>query len=150
MERIHIIPEPSIKDDQHLREMKQVCRELRDLESRDGLIIEEQHYLDERLKDLQEQEKILKESLATGGAKRPFWLGLGLWGIIAAEMFPHLVKASNDPALHMTIYNASSSQLTLTVMLIIGIVGMPVVIGYTLYVYRVFKNPAGGQTFEKV
>jgi uncharacterized protein YhaN len=82
MERIHIIPEPSIKDDQHLREMKQVCRELRDLESRDGLIIEEQHYLDERLKDLQEQEKILKESLATGGAKRPFWLGLGLWGII--------------------------------------------------------------------
>jgi cytochrome d ubiquinol oxidase subunit II len=75
---------------------------------------------------------------------------LGLWGIIAAVMFPHLVKASNDPALHMTVYNASSSQLTLTVMSIIGLVGMPVVIGYTLYVYRVFKNPAAGQTFEKV
>jgi cytochrome bd ubiquinol oxidase subunit II len=65
---------------------------------------------------------------------------LGLWGMVAAVMFPHLVNASNDPSLHMTVYNASSSQLTLTVMLIIGLVGMPVVIGYTLYVYRVFKG----------
>ena len=55
-------------------------------------------------------------------------------------MFPNLVRASNDPGLNMTLYNASSSQLTLTVMLIIALVGMPVVIGYTIYVYRVFKG----------
>jgi len=65
---------------------------------------------------------------------------VGLWGIIASIMFPNLVKASNDPNLNMTLYNASSSQLTLTVMLIIALVGMPIVIGYSIYVYRVFKG----------
>ena len=36
--------------------------------------------------------------------------------------------------------NASSSKLTLTVMLIIALVGMPFVIGYTIYVYRAFRG----------
>lgn len=64
---------------------------------------------------------------------------VGLWGMIGAVMFPNLVRAQ-DPALNMTIYNSSSSQLTLTVMLIIAGVGMPVVIAYSIYVYRIFKG----------
>ena len=40
----------------------------------------------------------------------------------------------------ITIFDASSSQLTLTVMLIIALVGMPLVIGYTIYAYKVFKG----------
>ena len=66
-----------------------------------------------------------------------FW---GLWGIVGAVHFPNLVNASNDLALSLTIYNASSSELTLTVMLIIALIGMPIVIAYTAYVYRVFKG----------
>jgi len=65
---------------------------------------------------------------------------LGLWGIVGAIHFPNLVKASNDPNLSLTISNASSTQLTLTVMLIIALIGMPLVIGYTIYVYRIFKG----------
>ncbi len=65
---------------------------------------------------------------------------LGLWGMVASVMFPNLVRASNDAALNMTLYNSSSSQLTLTVMLVIALIGMPIVIGYTIYVYRVFKG----------
>ncbi|MDZ7414431.1 MAG: cytochrome d ubiquinol oxidase subunit II, partial [candidate division KSB1 bacterium] len=38
-------------------------------------------------------------------------------------------------------YNASSGLLTLQVMTLIALVGMPVVIGYTIYVYRVFRGP---------
>ena len=65
---------------------------------------------------------------------------LGLWGIVGAIQFPNLVKASNDPSFNLTIYNASSSKLTLTVMFIIALIGMPIVIAYTVYVYRVFKG----------
>ena len=64
---------------------------------------------------------------------------LGLWGMIGAIHYPHLVRAS-DPALSLTVANASSSPLTLKVMLIIALVGMPVVAGYTVFAYRVFKG----------
>jgi cytochrome d ubiquinol oxidase subunit II len=63
----------------------------------------------------------------------------GLWGVVASLQFPLLVRAS-DPGLSMTLSNASSSQLTLTVMLVIAALGMPLVLGYTAWVYRVFKG----------
>jgi cytochrome d ubiquinol oxidase subunit II len=65
---------------------------------------------------------------------------LSLWGIIGAIHYPNLVKASNGDSLSITLTNASSSQLTLTVMLIIALIGMPLVIGYTIYSYKVFKG----------
>jgi len=64
----------------------------------------------------------------------------GLWGIVGAIHYPNLVLASNDPALSLTLSNSSSTQLTLTVMLIIALVGMPFVIGYTIYAYKLFKG----------
>ncbi|MBU9722961.1 cytochrome d ubiquinol oxidase subunit II [Bacillus alkalicola] len=62
---------------------------------------------------------------------------------IAIGLFPNLVIATN-PMKNLTIYNASSTDLTLTVMLIIALIGMPLVIAYTAYVYYVFrgKTPA--------
>jgi cytochrome d ubiquinol oxidase subunit II len=64
---------------------------------------------------------------------------LGLWGMIGAIHYPNLVRAT-DPALSLTVANASSSALTLKVMLIIALVGMPIVIGYTIFAFRVFKG----------
>ena len=64
----------------------------------------------------------------------------GLWGIAGAVHFPNLVKASNDSALSLTIHNSSSSELTLKVMLIIAAIGMPIVIGCTIYLFRVFRG----------
>lgn len=72
-----------------------------------------------------------------------FWSSAGflcLWGIIGSIHFPNLIRAGNDPERSVTIFNASSSQLTLTVMLVIALVGMPLVIGYTIYSYKVFKG----------
>ena len=60
---------------------------------------------------------------------------------IAAGLFPNLVIAK-DPAQSLTIYNASSSNLTLTVMLIIALIGVPIVLVYTVYVYYVFRGKA--------
>ncbi len=62
-----------------------------------------------------------------------------LWAIAGSVLYPNLVRATN-PDLSLTISNASSSQLTLTVMLIIALIGMPFVIGYTIYVYKIFKG----------
>jgi cytochrome d ubiquinol oxidase subunit II len=64
---------------------------------------------------------------------------LGLWGVIGAIHYPNLVRAT-DPALRLTLANASSSPLALKVMLIIALVGMPLVVGYTVFAYRVFKG----------
>ncbi len=64
----------------------------------------------------------------------------GLWGIAGSLQFPNLVRAIDGDMLSLSIYNTSSSQLTLTVMLAIALIGMPVVVGYTIYSYRIFKG----------
>lgn len=65
---------------------------------------------------------------------------LNLWGIVGAIHFLNLVKASTGESLSITIFDASSSQLTLTVMLIIALIGMPLVIVYTIYANNVFQG----------
>ena len=65
---------------------------------------------------------------------------VGLMATAAADLFPRLVPALGRPELSLTLANASSSELTLKTMLILVIVGMPFVIGYTLWVYRAFQG----------
>jgi cytochrome bd ubiquinol oxidase subunit II len=61
-------------------------------------------------------------------------------GLAAVSLFPRLVPSSIDLAYSLTIYNASSTPGTLGAMLIIALIGMPVVIGYTIFIYRVFRG----------
>ena len=63
-----------------------------------------------------------------------------LIGIAAVSMFPTLVPSSIDAAYSLTAYNASSTPRTLKTMLIIALIGMPMVIGYTVFIYRIFKG----------
>ena len=65
-----------------------------------------------------------------------------LWLIAAAVQFPVLVRSINDKGIDLTIYNTSSGGLTLKIMLIIALLGMPLVIGYTIYVYKIFSKRA--------
>ena len=60
--------------------------------------------------------------------------------LFGAALFPNLVTASNDPALSVTIYNAASSVKTLTIMLIIALLGMPFVLTYTGIIYWAFRG----------
>ncbi|AHF97348.1 cytochrome D oxidase subunit I [Desulfurella acetivorans A63] len=55
------------------------------------------------------------------------------------SLFPNLIIAKN-PAYNLNIYNAASSQLTLQTMLIIALIGMPLVLIYTIYSYRIFHG----------
>jgi len=61
---------------------------------------------------------------------------------VAANAFPVLVPSSLGLEKSLTVYNASSSPRTLMTMLVIALVGVPIVIGYTIFAYRVFKGKA--------
>jgi len=61
-------------------------------------------------------------------------------GLAAVSLFPRLAPSNIDLSYSLNIYNASSTPRTLTVMLIMALIGMPIVIGYTIYIYRVFKG----------
>lgn len=65
---------------------------------------------------------------------------LSMIGLFAISLFPRLVPSSIDLANSLTIYNASSTERTLFTMLIIALIGVPIVLVYTFFVYRVFKG----------
>lgn len=60
--------------------------------------------------------------------------------IAAIALYPNLVPSSIDKAYSLTVAGASSTQRTLWTMLIIALIGMPIVITYTIIIYRVFKG----------
>lgn len=61
-------------------------------------------------------------------------------GVAATTLFPNLVPGRNDPALSLTLWNASSTPTTLTTMLFIAALGVPAVLVYTVVIYRVFRG----------
>jgi len=65
---------------------------------------------------------------------------LSIIALAAEGMYPRLVPSRPDLANSLTIYNASSTPRTLTTMLIIALVGMPLVILYTVLIYRAFRG----------
>jgi len=66
---------------------------------------------------------------------------LCLLSLYAIGMFPQLLRASNAPnELSLTIYNASSSSLTLHILLLMALIGIPLVISYTAGVYYIFRG----------
>jgi cytochrome bd ubiquinol oxidase subunit II len=61
-------------------------------------------------------------------------------GQMALSLFPRLVPSSINLAYSLTIYNASSSQMTLQTMLIIALIGVPIVIAYSALIHYIFRG----------
>jgi cytochrome d ubiquinol oxidase subunit II len=55
-------------------------------------------------------------------------------------MFPRVMVSSLNPAWSLTIYNASSSQYTLTVMSIVAVIFVPIVLAYQGWTYYMFRK----------
>ena len=55
-------------------------------------------------------------------------------------MFPRVMVSSLNPAWSLTIYNASSSQYTLTVMSIVALIFVPIVLAYQGWTYYMFRK----------
>ncbi|MCG8306687.1 MAG: cytochrome d ubiquinol oxidase subunit II [Cytophagales bacterium] len=60
--------------------------------------------------------------------------------LAAIELYPTLLISSIDSAYNIDIYNAASSTKSMQIMLIMVAIGAPLVLGYTLFVYRTFKG----------
>jgi cytochrome d ubiquinol oxidase subunit II len=55
-------------------------------------------------------------------------------------MFPNVMISSLNPAWNLTVYNASSSQYTLTVMSIVALIFVPIVLAYQGWTYWMFRK----------
>ncbi len=64
----------------------------------------------------------------------------GLMALVGIGIFPNLVLSRPNPEWSLTIYNAASSPRTLTIMLIIAAIGVPLVLAYTGSIYYIFRG----------
>jgi len=58
-------------------------------------------------------------------------------------LFPFLLTSSSEPNMSLTVWDASSSKLTLGIMLGAVVVFLPIIIAYTGFVYRVLRGRVG-------
>ena len=64
-----------------------------------------------------------------------------LLALYAIGTYPDVVRSTLDPVhWSLTIYNAASSKLTLEILFLIALIGMPLVIAYTVAVYTIFRG----------
>ena len=62
---------------------------------------------------------------------------LGVISSVGLTMFPFVMVSSSNPGSSLAVWNASSSHLTLFIMLICALFFMPIILAYTAWVYRV-------------
>ncbi len=70
---------------------------------------------------------------------------IGVIATISIALYPTLIPSLNSPGNNLTAFNSSSSHLTLLVMLPITLIGMSIVIGYTIYARRPFRGKIYGE-----
>lgn len=77
---------------------------------------------------------------------------LGIFGIIATagvSMFPFLMPSNLAPAASLTVWDASSSRLTLFVMLLATLAFLPIVVIYTSIAFRALRGIVTASFVEK-
>lgn len=78
--------------------------------------------------------------------------GISIIGIIATvgvSMFPFLLPSSTQLNSSLLIWDASSSQLTLEIMLVSVVIFLPIIIIYTSWVYRALRGKVTTQMIEQ-
>ncbi|KER83044.1 cytochrome d ubiquinol oxidase subunit II [Xanthomonas sp. F14] len=65
---------------------------------------------------------------------------VGIVFTVGFALFPFLLPSSTAPSASLTLWDASSSRLTLWIMLLATTLFMPIVLAYTSWVYRVLKG----------
>ncbi|MCQ4161548.1 cytochrome d ubiquinol oxidase subunit II [Roseomonas sp. GC11] len=61
----------------------------------------------------------------------------GIISTVGLSMFPFLLPSSLDPRASLTVWDSSSSHLTLFIMLVATVIFLPIILAYTAWVYRV-------------
>lgn len=72
----------------------------------------------------------------------------GVIGAMGVSLFPFLLPSSSHPRSSLTVWDASSSQRTLGIMLIAVIIFLPIILAYTAWVFRVMRGPVTSAYIE--
>ncbi|WMT89597.1 cytochrome d ubiquinol oxidase subunit II [Pelagibacterium sp. H642] len=78
--------------------------------------------------------------------------GAGVFGIVSTaglSMFPFLLPSSHNPNASLTVWDASSSHLTLFIMLVATAFFLPLIVAYTSWVYKVMSGPVTNKSLSK-
>ncbi|WP_340648364.1 cytochrome d ubiquinol oxidase subunit II [Pseudoxanthomonas winnipegensis] len=93
-------------------------------------------------------------ALLRAGRELPSFLAsaVGIAAIILTEgvaVFPFMLPSSLDPRSSLTLWDASSSHMTLFIMLLATAVFLPIILAYTAWVYRVLRGKVGDDALTR-
>ncbi len=77
---------------------------------------------------------------------------LGQAGVIltcGVSMFPFVMPSSSNPAHSLTMWDATSSELTLKIMFIVACIFVPIVLGYTIWSYAKMFGRLNEKTIQE-
>src|SRR5262249_45399057 len=60
--------------------------------------------------------------------------------LVGAAVYPNLVFSTPNHTYDLTIYNSASTEKTLGFMFLVAMIGVPIVVTYTITVYYVFRG----------
>ncbi len=61
----------------------------------------------------------------------------GIIATVGLSMFPYILPSSIDPNSSLTVWNASSSERTLFIMVVVTVIFLPIVLAYTAWAFKV-------------
>ncbi len=67
---------------------------------------------------------------------------------VGVSMFPFILPSSTNPEQSLIVWDSSSSQLTLFIMLVATTIFLPIILIYTTWVYRVLRGKVTAQTIH--
>ena len=67
---------------------------------------------------------------------------------VGVSMFPFILPSSTHPNNSLIVWDSSSSQMTLFIMLIATVIFLPVILAYTAWVYRVLRGKVTEKTIN--
>lgn len=68
---------------------------------------------------------------------------------VGISMFPFILPSSSHPKFSLLVWDSSSSQTTLMIMLIATVIFLPIILAYTAWVYRVLRGKVTEQTIKQ-
>lgn len=74
---------------------------------------------------------------------------LGIISTAGLSLFPFLLPSSITPNAGLTLWDSSSSKLTLWIMLLVTCFFLPIILAYTAWVYRVMRGPVTSESMSK-
>lgn len=92
-------------------------------------------------------------SAPLGNSRFAFFLSslsiIGVIGTVGVSMFPFLLPSSTNLTSSLLVWDASSSQLTLLVMLFAALIFLPIILLYTAWVYRALSGKVVEKTVKE-